>query len=190
MTEQRISDTTPAKCPNCGAIIAINGIVCSSCGINIAAYRGASQWIGQLREAHQNTHSHAAAADAAALSAAEGAESRKSFVRDIRLGVGLLLLVTLATLVAAFLLATHVRERRERLEDAYHQSVVCMQVGDYVCARDSLVQLLEQAPTYPGARDMLNGVYDRWYTDALARGDPITALSVWFEKGIRLKLPK
>jgi tetratricopeptide (TPR) repeat protein len=132
-------------CPNCGALHAPNAHICVGCGVNIDEYRHALPEWKNYQERQEAAHQDELAEIQADLMDAGRSEKRKLFGLQLKYLIiaGILLMMT--TLIIFSAAGYQTRLRRERLAEIYAESLACLKDGNFLCARDGLIQVVHSS---------------------------------------------
>jgi tetratricopeptide (TPR) repeat protein len=144
------------RCTSCETLNQPNARVCAGCGVNLAELLAAGPRLRQLRRGRTTTTLEALEHEAANSVATEVARGRRRLGLQLGLLLGAALLLLGLIAVASLLAANYARARQERLAADNRRATVCLEAGDYRCARDGFAALLSEDAEYPRAQDRLN----------------------------------
>jgi ribosomal protein L40E len=139
-------------CPSCHALNPPSALICKSCGIHLVQYRAAAPRLVDAQKERARAQAQQLAGEISASVAAEVEQARRRFRLQVRLLAGVAAVLAVVAVIAALYFGGQVRLRREQLRAEYEAAMACLDHGDYLCARDNLLDVLSEEGSFPDAR--------------------------------------
>jgi tetratricopeptide (TPR) repeat protein len=166
------------RCPNCKALNPPGTIVCSSCGVNLAAFDTAMPKMQMERAERSAIHSATLAAETTAHVDEEVRLGQVRFQSQLRwLGITLIVLIVCGGVLAASYVR-YQQARYQRRTALYEEGVECLHQEDFECALTNLEKVFSEDPDYPGVRQSLRQTRSSLWSRAIDAGDWSQAVSV------------
>lgn len=151
------SQSIGVQCPTCGRFNDIDAARCTQCGRPLRAEDDEpDRSTDQSREAQIRKAHEASRTEAPAILKRNARRARQSTKLITFVGISFIMIL----LIVLIRNRIQVLQWEQEIEARYQAAVTCYQRGDYLCSRDSLLELLSDAPNYPNAADLL--VTMRW----------------------------
>jgi tetratricopeptide (TPR) repeat protein len=146
-----------AACPHCGAFNEISATRCAECGESLAtkSVSGYGRTARTVPAPPPQEIGHEF--DEELQESLTRQKKRSEFGVRVLLLAGIVVIASLLALTAWRVMQE--RLRQDRLDEMYRVAVMFLQEGQYVAARDSLLQLVDEAPDYPNAESRLQEAY-------------------------------
>lgn len=155
MSDHFLPDDDILICPNCKAVNRTNTIVCVGCGIRLDTYHELNQ---QWQERQNEKEIDRIKQNQSVLDTTiqkENVQSRKTFIKQFVVLIFVTIILAGISWGVAFFIDYRNQIIEQQLEALYQNGETCFDNHDYLCARDTFLQIYKKEPDYKDIKNLL-----------------------------------